>query len=88
MKKYLEDEQSSLFKDIERSTELYYQDPLNINVESAHTDTAPVDVEDIQLIEKESSPSDHSRRKRVGRADRGGQNSRHHQTSIQSTENQ
>ena len=61
MKRYLEDEQSSLFKDIERSAELYYQDPLNINVESAHTDTAPVDVEDIQLIERESSPSDRSR---------------------------
>ena len=45
MKRYLEDE-SSLFKDIERSTE-YYQDPLNINVESVHTDTAPIDVEDI-----------------------------------------
>ena len=45
MKRYLEDE-SSLFKDIERSTE-YYQDPLNINVESIHTDNAPVDVEDI-----------------------------------------
>jgi len=45
VKSYLEDE--SLFKDIERSTE--YQDPLNLNImeQSVHTDTAPVDVEDI-----------------------------------------
>ena len=66
MKRYLEDE-SSLFKDIERSAELYYQDPLNINVESAHTDTAPVDVEDIQLIERESSPSGDDQLKRGDR---------------------
>ena len=44
-KSYLEDE--SLFKDIERSTE--YQDPLNLNIidQSANTDAAPVDVDDI-----------------------------------------
>ena len=47
MKSYLEEE--SLFKDIERSTE--YQDPLNLNVmdQSANTESAPVDPEDIQL---------------------------------------
>ena len=47
VKSYLEEE--SLFKDIERSTE--YQDPLNLNVmdQSANTESAPVDPEDIQL---------------------------------------
>ena len=52
VKSYLEDE--SLFKDIERSSE--YQDPLNLNVveQSLHTDTNPVDVEDIQLEQKSS----------------------------------
>jgi len=46
-KSYLEDE--SLFKDIERSTE--YQDPLNLKImdQSANTDAAPVDVDDIQF---------------------------------------
>ena len=45
VKSYLEEE--SLFKDIERSTE--YQDPLNLNVmeQSVHTESAPVDPEDI-----------------------------------------
>jgi len=85
MKRYLEDE-SSLFKDIEKSTE-YYQDALNINVESAQTDTAPVDVEDIQLVERDSSPSRKSR-SRSDNSRKKGIATRHHQTSIQSTENQ
>ena len=82
MKKYLEDE-SSLFKDIERSSAEYQDsaDPLNINVESVHTDTAPIDVEDIQLVERGSSQKSRSRsgdsRKKLPK---------HHQTSIQSTE--
>ena len=55
VKNYLEEE--SLFKDIERSTE--YQDPLNLNAmeQSAHTESAPVDPEDIQLEQKSSQKS-------------------------------
>ena len=52
VKSYLEEE--SLFKDIERSTE--YQDPLNLNVmeQSQHTESAAVDVEDIQFDHRSS----------------------------------
>lgn len=53
VKSYLEDE--SLFRDIEKSAE--YQDPLSLNnimEQSAHTDSAPIDVEDIQLEPKSS----------------------------------
>ena len=69
VKSYLEEE--SLFKDIERSTEL--NDPLNLNVmeNSANTDAAPIDIEEIQLEQKSSHKEEsHSRSNSRKRGDK------------------
>ena len=58
VKSFIEDE--SLFKDIERSTE--YQDPLNLNAmeQSVQSESAAVDVDEINFEEK-SVQKTHSR---------------------------